>query len=75
MKIANIQSEFHKKLEQVSANGIKKNVGNFETPADSPAVTSMSESPEPTARTSFKLKIKQPVRPIVASDSGSDEDD
>jgi hypothetical protein len=47
---------------------------SFDSPVDSPVPTNMSNSPEPMARTSFKLKIKQPVRPIVESDSGSDED-
>jgi len=47
----------------------------FDSPVDSPVPTNMSNSPEPTARTSFKLKIKQPVRPIVESDSGSEDDE
>jgi hypothetical protein len=47
----------------------------FDSPVDSPVPTNMSNSPEPMARTGFKLKIKQPIRPIVESDSGSEDDD
>jgi hypothetical protein len=46
---------------------------SFDSPMDSPLATNATNSPEP-ARTGFKLKIKQPMRPIVPSDSESDED-
>jgi hypothetical protein len=47
----------------------------FDSPVDSPAPTNVSNSPEPLARTTFKVKLKQPARPVVPSDSDSDEDD
>jgi hypothetical protein len=46
----------------------------YDTPADSPAVTNATNSPEPVMRTGFKFKVKQPVRQVVASSSESDDE-
>ena len=46
----------------------------FDSPVNTPMGTNTSNSPEPVMRTGFKLKVKQPVRPVVESDSDSDED-
>lgn len=73
-KLTSVQTEFNRKLEEVTNGDTTTGGITFDSPADSPMPTNVSNSPEPMARTSFKLKIKPPARPIVSSDSGSDDE-